>query len=140
MPASALPRPDAASLREVARTSLRSSVKNLLSIGAVVVSYELPVYVLFPCLADSSGTIYHVKTTDTTQADRIWEAYQCAAIMTPRDKPLFQRRAIRTKTTTGQLLSQQFAINSGASYKYIVETLSYSFAEGPECVLQALDV
>ncbi|GMK56647.1 hypothetical protein CspeluHIS016_0304870 [Cutaneotrichosporon spelunceum] len=76
---------------------------------------------------------------DTTdQADKIWEAYQSAAIHT--SSPLFQRRALKNATVKGQLLSQQFAINSGASYKYIVETLSYPFSDSPGCVMDALNV
>lgn len=84
--------------------------------------------------------MYHIQHGHTPVADAIWEAYQRAAIHTPADTPLFQRRALKTKTVKGQLLSQQFAINSGASYKYIVETLSFSFEESPSCVLQALDM
>ncbi len=90
--------------------------------------------------ADSSGTIYHVMHDSTDRADSIWEAYQRAAIRTPSSSPLFQRRALKTNTVKGQLLSQQFAINSGASYKYIVETLSYPFSDSPACVMDALDV
>jgi hypothetical protein len=86
------------------------------------------------------GKVYHIKHADNTHANPIWEAYQRAAIHTPRDQPLFQRRALKSKTVKGQLLSQQFAINSGASYKYIVETLSYTFEEGPGCVRDALAV
>lgn len=88
--------------------------------------------------SDGSGTVYHVLHDGTEQGDRIWEAYQRAAIHTPADIPLFQRRELKSNTVKGGLLSQQFAINSGASYKYIVETLSYAFEESPGCVLEAL--
>lgn len=88
---------------------------------------------------DPRGTVYHcVHTGDTRRVDGIWEAYQRAAIHTA--EPLFQRRALKSAAIKGQLLSQQFAINSGASYKYIVETLSYSFEESPGCVMDALEL
>jgi hypothetical protein len=44
------------------------------------------------------------------------------------------------RSVKGPLLAQHFAVNSGASYKYIVQTLSLSFEESPTCVLKALDM
>ena len=38
------------------------------------------------------------------------------------------------------MLAQHFAVNSGAKYKYNVETLSLTFEQSPRCVMQALDV
>ncbi|BEI90583.1 uncharacterized protein CcaverHIS019_0306530 [Cutaneotrichosporon cavernicola] len=107
---------------------LPMSVSRMSGPSATVVAYELP----------QAGTLYHVMFDTTGRADAIWEAYQRAAIQTL--SPLFQRRALKTKAVKGQLLSQQFAINSGASYKYIVETLSYPFSDSPDCVMEALDV
>lgn len=89
--------------------------------------------------AELSGTVYHViHTGDKTRVNGIFDAYQHAAIHTR--EPLFQRRALKSAAIKGQLLSQQYAINSGASYKYIVETLSYPFADSPGCVMDALEV
>ncbi|BEJ13652.1 hypothetical protein CspHIS471_0308260 [Cutaneotrichosporon sp. HIS471] len=107
---------------------LPMSVSRMSGPSATVVAYELP----------QAGTLYHVMFDTTGRADAIWEAYQRAAIQTL--SPLFQRRALKTNTVKGQLLSQQFAINSGASYKYIVETLSYPFSDSPDCVMDALDL
>ena len=39
----------------------------------------------------------------------------------------------------GQLLAQHFAVNSGATYKYNVSSMSLTFADSPACVMQALD-
>lgn len=95
-------------------------------------------------VADISGTVHHVlydrkqDLIGDSVVDSIWERYQRSAIMT--DEPLFQRRALKTKAMKGDLLSQQFAINSGASYKYVVETLSYPFEESPRCVTDALEL
>lgn len=75
---------------------------------------------------------------DVDAVDAIWEEYQRSAITTT--EPLFQRRALKSNQVKGDLLSQQYAINSGASYKYIVETLSYSFEESPRCVTEALEL
>lgn len=75
---------------------------------------------------------------DESVVNQIWEEYQRSAIETT--EPLFQRRALRTVALKGDLLSQQYAINSGASYKYIVQTLSYSFDESPACVTEALEL
>lgn len=75
---------------------------------------------------------------DGSAVDSIWEGYQRSAIATT--EPLFQRRALKTKAMKGDLLSQQFAINSGAAYKYVVETLSYPFEESPGCVTDALQL
>lgn len=92
-----------------------------------------------PALLTGRGTVYHIlHDRSDDDVDQIWESYQRAAIHT--NEPLFQRRALKTNTVKGQLLSQQFAINSGASYKYIVETLSYPFTESPSCVMDALGV
>ncbi|KLT45974.1 hypothetical protein CC85DRAFT_239597 [Cutaneotrichosporon oleaginosum] len=106
------------------------SVRRMLNPCATVIAYELP----------QAGTVYHVMHDHVEFADAIWEAYQRAAIHTSASTPLFQRRALKSNTIKGQLLSQQFAINSGASYKYIVETLSYPFADSPDCVMDALMV
>lgn len=75
---------------------------------------------------------------DVSLVDSIWEDYQRSAITST--EPLFQRRALKSKAVKGDLLSQQYAINSGASYKYIVETLSYTFEESPRCVTEALEL
>lgn len=86
-----------------------------------------------------SGTVYHILHDTSNVADAIWEAYQRAAVDVP-GPPLFERRELKSNTVKGGLLSQQFAINSGASYKYIVETLSYTFAESPPSVMDALQL
>lgn len=86
---------------------------------------------------------------DKIAADSLWEAFQFEAQST--NVPLFQRRALSAvgsstrafcshkHTSKGQLLSQQFAVNSGVKYKYIVDTLSLSFEESPECIRDARD-
>jgi hypothetical protein len=84
--------------------------------------------------------IHHVIHDQVSSADPIFDQYQREAAGT--QVPLFQRRAIKANTgersevhagadcitlrarVKGQLLAQHFAVNSGASYKYIVETLS----------------
>jgi hypothetical protein len=98
--------------------------------------------------------IHHVIHDDGSLADPIFDQYQREAAGTK--DPLFQRRAIKANTgersriragadcitlrgrVKGQLLAQHFAVNSGASYKYIVETLSLSFENSPSCVTEAL--
>lgn len=47
-------------------------------------------------MADISGTVYHIMHDSATVADKIWESYQRSAIATPRDAPLFQRRALKS--------------------------------------------
>ncbi|KAL1410253.1 hypothetical protein Q8F55_004259 [Vanrija albida] len=105
------------------------SVRRLASPPATVVAYVLP----------RAGTVYHILHDNSHPADAIWEAYQRAAVDAP-GSPLFERRELKSNTVKGGLLSQQFAINSGASYKYIVETLSYTFAESPPSVMDALQL
>jgi len=98
--------------------------------------------------ANSSGcSILHFVMDDKGTADHLWRAYQNEAACSP--VPLFQRRAMaavrwlvgvpcsKQHTSKGQLLSQQFAVNSGVQYKYIVDTLSSSFEDSPACVNQA---
>jgi hypothetical protein len=65
--------------------------------------------------------------------------------------PLFQRRPLNAvriypgvslmvqHQIRGQLLAQHFAVNSGVSYKYNVDSLSLSFDDSPSCVIHALD-
>ncbi|TXT11071.1 hypothetical protein VHUM_01822 [Vanrija humicola] len=108
---------------------VRMTVHRLASTPATVVAYTLP----------RAGTVYHVLHDTAAAADAIWEAYQRAAADVPA-APLFERRELKSNTVKGGLLSQQFAINSGASYKYIVETLSYTFAESPPSVMDALEL
>lgn len=85
------------------------------------------------------------------EADRIFESYQRAAIETT--EPLFERRALTqhtsqllirlllvwlTATVKGQMLAQFFAVNSGATYKYAVQSQSLTFDASPTCVTDAL--
>ncbi|ORY29498.1 hypothetical protein BCR39DRAFT_588274 [Naematelia encephala] len=97
-------------------------------VGAQVVRYHLP----------ESGSIYHIMPHNTAFADDLFQAYQVEAADSP--VPLFQRRALKANTVKGQLLAQHFAVNSGASYKYIVDTLSLPFEESPACIRRALEV
>ncbi|KAL7419440.1 hypothetical protein Q5752_006278 [Cryptotrichosporon argae] len=96
--------------------------------GSTVFSYVLP----------DAGTVYHVRPAAGTRADALFEAYQRTALC--HASPLFERRALRANVVKGPLLSQQFAVNAGASYKYIVDSQSHAFADSPRCVTDALDV
>jgi hypothetical protein len=43
------------------------------------------------------------------------------------------------RSVKGELLAQHFAVNSGATYKYNVESMSLTFEQSPPSVLLALD-
>ncbi|WVQ79028.1 hypothetical protein IAT38_001120 [Cryptococcus sp. DSM 104549] len=106
-------------------SGIRSILGTHAGAGAVVALYELP----------EAGRVIHLMPTDRALADRLLETYQHEAA----SAPLFQRRALKASAVKGSLLAQHFAINSGAPYKYIVNTLSVPFEDSPACVTDALE-
>ncbi|WVF67083.1 hypothetical protein IAT40_001828 [Kwoniella sp. CBS 6097] len=103
------------------------AVRSLGKLGAILCIYNL-------AEGQHSGKVYHLSNCDLAVADELFEEYQREAAR----GGWFQRRPIKANTVKGQLLAQHFAVNSGASYKYIVDTMSFSFDDSPPCVMKAL--
>ncbi|WVQ94541.1 hypothetical protein IAU59_001620 [Kwoniella sp. CBS 9459] len=128
-------------------------VKVMTILGCVLCIYDLA----------SAGKVYHLVSSQSVIADKLFEEYQREAA----SGGWFQRRPIKavcmlchhsemlecshalmlllwhspgSKQVKGQLLAQHFAVNSGASYKYIVDTMSFPFENSPPCVIQALNL
>lgn len=102
------------------RIMMLSSMKN------IAIAYDLP----------DAGTVYHVISHDRIVADKLFHDYQIEAAR----GFCFQRRALKANTVKGALLAQHFAVNSGAPYKYNVDTLSVPFDQSPSCVMAALNL
>ncbi|OCF32380.1 hypothetical protein I316_06050 [Kwoniella heveanensis BCC8398] len=95
-------------------------VRRMDDIKATVCVYDLA----------QAGQVYHVLNSRLENMDELFEEYQREAAR----GGWFQRRPIKANT------AQHFAVNSGASYKYIVDTMSFSFDDSPPCVMKALDL
>ncbi|EIW66506.1 hypothetical protein TREMEDRAFT_74716 [Tremella mesenterica DSM 1558] len=109
---------------------LQTEIKRLSSPPATVLTYQL-----------QGGVVYHIIPDFTAHSDALFQAYQQEAVST--QDPLFQRRALKANTglflpVKGQTLAQHFTLNSGAEYKYAVDTVSVSFEDSPACVMEAL--
>ncbi|WVR03962.1 hypothetical protein IAU60_000961 [Kwoniella sp. DSM 27419] len=117
-------------------------------LSGVGVSTRLtPLGVVLMYTLGTAGKVYHLIASDLSVADGLFERYH----VTAATGGWFQRRALKANTATqsplltarpvkGQLLAQHFAVNSGASYKYIVDTMSFPFDASPSCILEALAV
>ncbi|WWD16674.1 hypothetical protein CI109_101104 [Kwoniella shandongensis] len=114
------------------------SVTKVDSIRATIVIYDLA----------NVGKVYHIMHEKLDLADGLLDQYQREAAR----GGYFQRRALKAVSQSwsmrqdivpnvkGPLLAQHFAVNSGASYKYNVDTVSFPFENSPSCVIHALDL
>ncbi|WRT65553.1 uncharacterized protein IL334_002498 [Kwoniella shivajii] len=106
------------------KSGIKSNIKMINEIGCICVIYDLA----------PAGKIYHLIQPHSAVSDDLLVEYQKSA----NQGGWFQRRALKAGAVKGQLLAQHFAVNTGASYKYQVDTLSYSFERSPQCVLMSL--